>query len=215
MNELYVLSNTLLLILAFFYFCQIRTEQKSKTKIHDLFLNYKPERMIKDQDIINERFLLYVYPRIKFLENPDVSKRGFKNLEFCFAEILLNILSDYNQFQNEKNDFMTLRLKIKFNKFIEYYGKCFYEDDKDIYLMSLGQRLIRNMCSCDIDMFNLYHLIYKILNRNSINNSYLLQGLENYLHKNELIFIEHSDIKINKNEIFNLYKYCFKNISNH
>lgn len=215
MHEIYVLSNTLLLILTFFYFCQVKNEQKSKHKIHDLFLNYRPERDIRNQEFINERFLLYVYPRIKFLENSNVSKRGFKNLEFCFAEILLNILNEYNQFQNEKNDFMTLRLKIKFNNFINYYSKCFYEDDREIYLKSLGQRLVRNMCSCDIDIFNFYHFIYKILNRSSIDSSYFLEGLENYLHKNEIMFIEHNDIKIDKNEIFNLYKRCFKNISEH
>jgi hypothetical protein len=193
-----------------FYFCQVRTEQKSKHKIRDLFLNYRPEREIRDQEFINERFLMYVYPRIKFFESTDFSKRGFKNLEFCFTEILLNILNDYNKYQNEKNEFMTVKLKTKFNILVEYYSKCFYSNDKEVFLMSLGQRLIRNMCVCNVDMFNLYHVVYKIVN---VNNSYLLQGLENYLHKNELMFIEPTDIKIDKNEIFNLYKYCFKNIS--
>jgi hypothetical protein len=213
MTDILVLSNTLLIILVFFYFCQIRTEQKSKHKIRDLFLNYRPEREIKDQEFINERFLMYVYPRIKFFEETDFSKRGFKNLEFCFAEILLNILNDYNKYQIEKNHFMIVRLKIKFNTLIEYYSRCFYSSDKEVFLMSLGQRLIRNMCSCNVDMFNLYHIFYKIVNNINLNNSYLLQGLENYLHKNELIFIEPTDIKIDKNEIFNLYKHCFKNIS--
>jgi hypothetical protein len=213
MNDLLVLSNTLLIILAFFYFCQIKTEQKSKHKIHDLFLNFKPEREIRDQDFINERFLLHVYPRINSFEDSNMSKRGFKNLEFCFAEILLNILNDYNTFQNAKNDFMCLKLRVKFNNFIRYYSKCFYKVDTEIYVMSLGQRLIRNMCCCNVDMFNLYHLIYKILSKNNLENIYFIQGLENYLHKNEIIFIDHSDIKIDKNEIFNLYKHCFKNIS--
>jgi hypothetical protein len=215
MTEILVLSNTLLIILVFFYFCQIRSEQKAKHKIRDLFLNYRPEREIRDQEFINERFLLYVYPIIKFFENTDISKRVFKNIEFCYAEILLNILNDYNKYQNEKNHFMTLKLKIRFNNLIEYYSKCFYSSDKEVFLMSLGQRLIRNMCSCDIDMFNFYHIIYKILNMINLNNIYFIQGLENYLHKNELIFIDHNDIKIDKNEIFNLYKHCFKNISEH
>ena len=213
MNDILVLSNTLLIILVMFYFCQIRTEQKSKHKIRDLFLNYRPERDIRDQEFINERFLMYVYPRIKFFENTDISKRGFKNLEFCFAEILLNILNDYNKYQNEKNEFMTVKLKIKFNILVEYYSRCFYSNDREVFLMSLGQRLIRNICVCNVDMFNLYHIVYKIVNSVNLNNSYLLQGLENYLHKNELIFIEPTDIKIDKNEIFNLYKHCFKNIT--
>jgi hypothetical protein len=213
MSELYVLSNTLLIILTFFYFCQVRTEQKSKHKIRNLFLNYRPEREIRNQEFINERFLMYVYPRIKFFEETDISKRGFKNLEFCFAEMLLYILNNYNKFQNEKNDFMTVRLKIKFNILLENYTRCFYLTDKEIFIMSLGQRLIRNMCVCNVDMFNLYHIIYKILNNVNLNNSYFIQGLENYLHKNEIVFIDHNDIKIDKNEIFNLYKHCFKNIS--
>lgn len=215
MSELLILSNTLLIILTFFYFCQIKSEQKSKHKIRDLFLNYRPEREIREQEFINQRFLKHVYPRIHSLEDSDFSKRGFKNIEYCFAEILLSVLNDYNNYQIEKNDFMCLRLKIKFNNFIKFYKKCFYNSDRDIYLTSLGQRLIRNMCSCDIDIFNLYHLIYKLLNRNDIDNSYFIEGLENYLHKNELVFIDHSDIKIIKNEIFNLYKHCFKNISEH
>jgi hypothetical protein len=201
MEEIYILSNTLLLILSFFYFCQARTEQRSKNKIHDLFLNYRPEREIRDQEFINERFLLYVYPRIKFFENTDISKRGFKNLEFCFAEILLNILNDYNKYQNEKNEFMAVKLKIKFNVLVEYYSRCFYSNDREVFLMSLGQRLIRNMCVCNVDMFNLYHIIYKINNKLNLDNSYFIQGLEKYLHKNQLIFIEHSDIKMNKNVI--------------
>jgi hypothetical protein len=213
MEEIYILSNTLLLILSFFYFCQARTEQRSKHKIHDLFLNYRPEREIRDQEFINERFLTHVYPRINYFEDADISKRCLKNLEFCFAEILLNILNDYNKYQKDKNDFMILKLRVKFNNFIDYYSKCFYLSDREIYLNSLGQRLIRNMCACDIDMFNLYHIIYKINNKLNLNNSYFIQGLEKYLHKNQLIFIEHSDIKIDKNEIFNLYKHCFKNIS--
>jgi hypothetical protein len=213
MTELYVLSNTLLIILAFCYFCQIRTEQKSKHKIHDLFLNYKPERNIRDQEFINKRFLLYVYPRLKPFNNDYFSKRGFKNLEFCFAETLVNILNEYNNYSLEKNEYMMLKLKTKFNKFIDKYGSCFYILDKEIFLKSLGQRLIRNMCSCEIDLFNFYHIIYKIINRNSLNNMYFMDGLESYLHNNEIYFVKHHDVKIDKNEIFNLYKHCFKNIS--
>jgi hypothetical protein len=108
---------------------------------------------------------------------------------------------------------MTVKLKIKFNILVEYYSRCFYSNDREVFLMSLGQRLIRNICVCNVDMFNLYHIVYKIVNSVNLNNSYLLQGLENYLHKNELIFIEPTDIKIDKNEIFNLYKHCFKNIT--
>lgn len=213
MNEIYVLSNTLLLILAFFYFCQVKTEQKSKHKIHDLFLNYKPERMIRNQEFIDERFLSYVYPRIKNAKNDSISKRGLKNLEYCFAEILTNILSEYDIFQQNKNDFMCLKLQVKFNDFVKRYGKCFYENDKDIYLKLLGQRLIRNLCSCDIDLFNYYHNIYKITKKFNTDTSYLIEGLESYLHSNDLLSVNHNDIKIDKNEIFNLYKYCFKNIS--
>lgn len=213
MNEIYVLSNILLIILAFFYFCQVRTEQKSKHKIHDLFLNYKPERMIRNQEFIDERFLCYVYPRIKNIENDSISKRGLKNLEYCFAEILINILNEYEIFHQNKNDFMCLKLQIKFNDFIKSYAKCFYENDRDIYLKLLGQRLIRNLCSCDIDLFKYYHNIYKITKRFNTDVSYLIEGLETYLHSNEMLTINHNDIKIDKNEIFNLYKYCFKNIS--
>lgn len=210
MEEILVLSNTLLIILAFFYFCQVKTEQKTKVKIHDLFLNYRPERYIRDQEFINSRFLLYVYPRTK---STDFSKRGLKNLEYCFAEVLINILDKYNNFHNNKNVYMCLKLKVKFHKYLKLYSNCFYKDN-EIYLTLLGQRVIRNMCSCDLDLYNFYHFIYSILSKNNSIHYYFLQGIENYLHTDtELLTINHCDIKIDKNEIFNLYKYCFKNIS--
>jgi hypothetical protein len=212
MSELYVLSNVLLIILSFFYFCQVKTEQKSKHKIHNLFLNYKPERDIRDQEFINSRFLIYVYPRLKPFDSDYFSKRGFKNLEFCFAEILLNILNEYNNYYKEKNDYMMVKLRVKFNNFIKKYNNCFYYD-KNIFSKSLGQRLIKNMCSCEVDMFNFYYFIDKILIRSSLENIYFFDGIEGYLHKNESLSINHEDIKIDKNEIFNLYKHCFKNIS--
>jgi hypothetical protein len=68
-----------------------------------LFLNYKPERNIRDQEFINKRFLLYVYPRLKPFNNDYFSKRGFKNLEFCFAETLINILDEYNNYKCDTN----------------------------------------------------------------------------------------------------------------
>jgi hypothetical protein len=81
-----------------------------------------------------------------------------------------------------------VKIKVKFNKFVHTYSNCFYNVDKETFLMSLGQRLVRNMCSCEVDMYNFYHHIYKILNRNNLNNMYFIQGIEDYLHKNELIF---------------------------
>jgi hypothetical protein len=98
MSDVLILSNVLLLILAFFYFCQVKSEQRSKCKIHDLFLNYNPERTIRDQEFINKRFLTYVYVRLKPFNDDYFSKRGFKNFEFCFAETLLNLLNEYNNF---------------------------------------------------------------------------------------------------------------------
>jgi len=212
MEDIYILSNILFLILAFFYFSQIKNEQQSKHKIRDLFLNYKPQRHIYNEEFITKRFLLYVYPRLKPFNVDYFSKRGFKNLEFCFTETLLNILNEYIYFNNQKNDYMLVKLNSKFNKFIKIYLNCFIENE-EIILTSLGQRIIKNLKSCELDLFNFYHFLYKNLNMNYLENIYIINGIESYLHKNEVVFINDYDIKINKNEIFNLYKYCFKNIS--
>ena len=212
MTDILVFSNFLFALLIIFYVCQSHSNQKNQDKIHNLFLNYKPEREIRNKEFIIDRFLTMVYPRLIPFNDDFVSKRCFKNLEFCVAEILVNILNAYDNYNYLKNDYMCLKMKTKFDKFLDYYAKCF-DCDEDIYFRLLGQRVIRNMCRTELDMFNLYNFLGKILNKKKVSHLYFSIGVENFIDKNELLDIHHLDIRVNKVEIFNLYKYCFKNIS--
>lgn len=212
MTDILVFSNFLFVLLVIFYICQSHSNQKNQDKIHNLFLNYKPERDIRNKEFIIDRFLTIVYPRLAPFNDDFVSKRCFKNLEFCMAELLVNILNTYDSYHFLKNDYMCLKMKTKFEKYLDCYTKCF-DSDEDIYLRLLGQRMIRNMCHTELDMFNLYNFLRKILNKRNETHIYFLNGVENFVDNNEILDIHHLDIRVNKTQIFNLYKYCFKNIS--
>jgi hypothetical protein len=177
-----------------------------------MFSLYKPEREIRDYDFIQERFLKHVWKKLKDYDYQTISGRTHRNLEYCTAEILNNLLIQYYMYIYNHNDYMKIKTKVKFDKIISLYSECFSYTETENYLFLLGQRMLRNLFSCECDLFNLYGLVDNITSGCNLKHLYLRDGFHNILKNNNIRINCKSDIKIFKTEIYNLYKVGYKNI---
>jgi hypothetical protein len=76
----------------------------------------------------------------------------------------------------------------------------------DDYMFFLGERVIINLLSIEGDIFNAYQTLQKLIDKVNLNQLSFHQGIKSLIEKNKLVYNNYSEIKIDKNEIYNFYK---------
>jgi hypothetical protein len=79
-------------------------------------------------------------------------------------------------------------------------------------MLFLGERIILNLLRIEGDIFNLYKILKEITSKSKLYNICFLKGIDNLIEKDKIIYNSYPIIKINKIEIYNLYKQNFKKI---
>jgi hypothetical protein len=210
-------TNVLLLMLVVIYAGLIRNINDKQDKLYYLFLHYKPQRnYFEEEYILNLFYSKVMFKTLSRFGDFDqivkINRKMYRNLEFCSAEMLINLLITYMYYEKEKNYKYMVITKSKFCNFIESYSKMFDVQEVDDYMFFLGERVIINLLSIEGDIFNAYQTLQKLIDKVNLNQLSFHQGIKSLIEKNKLVYNNYSEIKIDKNEIYNFYKQELKKI---
>ncbi len=210
-------TNALLLMLVAIYAGLIKNINDKQDKLYYLFLHYKPQRNFFDEEyILNLFYSKVMFKTLSRFGDSDqivkINRKMYRNLEFCSAEMLINILITYMYYESKRNHKYMVITNGNFNRFIESYSSLFDNQEVDDYMFFLGERVIMNLLSIEGDIFNAYQTLQKIINKSNLNQLSFYQGVRSLIEKNKLIYNNYSEIKIGKNEIYNFYKQELKKV---
>lgn len=210
-------TNVLLLMLVIIYAGLIKNINEKQDKLYYLFLHYKPQRnYFEEEYILNLFYSKVMFKTLSRFGDSDnivkINRKMYRNLEFCSAEMLINLLITYMYYEKEKNYKYMVITKNKFSNFIESYSKMFDAQEVDDYMFFLGERVIINLLSIEGDIFNSYQTLQKLIDKINLNQLSFYQGIKSLIEKNKLVYNNYSEIKIDKNEIYNFYKQELKKV---
>jgi hypothetical protein len=210
-------TNVMFLMLIFIYAGLIKNINDKQDKLYYLFLHYKPQRKYFDEIyILNLFYSKVMFKTLCRFGDSDkivkINRKMYRNLEFCSAEMIINLLIDYMVYESKKNHKYMVITKVKFAKFIESYSKMFDIEEVDDYMFFLGERVIMNLLSIEGDIFNAYQALQKVIDKINLNQLSFSQGVKSLIEKNRLVYNNYSEIKISKNEIYNFYKQELKKV---
>lgn len=210
-------TNVMFLMLILIYAGLIKNINDKQDKLYYLFLHYKPQRnYFNEEYILNLFYSQVMFKTLSRFGDSDkivkINRKMYRNLEFCSAEMLINLLIDYMFYESEKNHKYMVITKAKFANFIESYAKMFDILEVDDYMFFLGERVIMNLLSIEGDIFNAYQALQKLVDKINLNQLSFSQGVKSLIEKNRLVYNNYSDIKIGKNEIYNFYKQELKKV---